>query len=247
LRTRLLQSGFTGEIVADRTGPHHLAPVMFGGESVEIHTRIMPSFWGLPEADMISRARALPDSGSLFTLDTEGMILHALVHTSAHVFSHGLRAAWDVMWLLERFPSIDASLLLKWVKQLAMPRSFWVPARLISKGFVQLPVELMKSVPRDDRQSRLERVADLRMLSAIENAFEINPISKNGFFLMLHDSTFGRARHVASLFRPEERESRRSAAKMLTDADAPENRSLLALQLREGMTHWKQFRSIAKG
>jgi organic radical activating enzyme len=245
LRTKLLQSGFTGASAAERTGPHHLAPVSFSGVSVEIHTSIMPSFWGLPEAEMLGRARSLPDFNSLSTLDTEGMILHALVHTSAHVFSHGLRAAWDVVWLLERFPSVDAALLLKWVKQLEMPRSFWVPANVMSKGFVQLPRELTNHIPRDERQSRLERVADLRMFSAIENAFEINPISKNGFFLLLHDSNFGRARHVAALFRPEERESRRSAAKMLKEAETPGNHSLLRLQLREGMTHWKQFRSLA--
>lgn len=245
LRTRLLRNGFTGDTVAERTGPHHLAPVTFSGVSVEIHTRIMPSFWGLPEAEMLSRARPLPDLDSLSTLDTEGLILHALVHTSAHVFSHGLRAAWDIVWLLERFGSPDAGVLSKWVRQLEMPRSFWVPAHVVSRNFVSLPVELMDDVPRDERQRRLERIADLRMFSAIENAFEINPISKNGFFLMLHDSSFGRVRHVAALFRPEERESRRSAAKMLRESDTLGNHSLLALQLREGMTHWKQFRDLA--
>ena len=218
---------------------------MFSGVSVEIHTSIMPLFWGLPEADMLTRARPLSDLGSLSTLDTEGMLLHALVHSSAHVFSHGLRAAWDLVWLLERFPSIDAARLAEWVQRLAMPRSFWVPADVVSKGFVPLPDEVMSSVPRDDRQRRLERVADLRMFSAIENAYAINPISKNGFFLLLHDSTVGRARHVATLFRPEERESRRSAARMLKDDEALADRSLLALQLREGLTHWKQFRSLA--
>lgn len=245
LRSKLLSSGFVGEASADRTGPHHLAPVSFNGVSVEIHTRIMPSFWGLPEGDMLSRARPLPNLGALSTLDAEGMVLHALVHTSAHIFSHGLRAAWDIVWLQQRFPSIDAAVLLRWVKQLEMPRSFWVPARVVSKSFACLPPELFESVPRDERQRRLERVADLRMFSAIENAFEINPISKNGFFLMLHDSNIGRARHVAALFRPEERESRRSAAKLSHDPEAPRNRSMLALQFREGMTHWKQFRELA--
>jgi organic radical activating enzyme len=245
LRSRLLQSGFTGSSNADRTGPHHLAPVSFSGVSVEIHTSIMPSFWGLPETEMLARTRPLQDLPSLSTLDTEGMILHALVHASAHVFSHGMRAGWDVVWLLERFPSIDASRLASWVKQLEMPRSFWVPANIVSRGFVQLPGDLMKGAANDDRQRRLERVADLRMFSAIENAYELNPISKNGFFLLLHDSNFGRARHVASLLRPEERESRRSAARMLTDDETPGNHSLLALQFREGLTHWKQFRSLA--
>ncbi len=244
LRTKLLESGFTGIANAERTGPHHLAPVTFSGVSVEIHTSIMPAFWGLPETAMLSRARPLADLSSLSTLDTEGMILHALVHTSAHLFSHGLRAAWDIAWLMERFPSIDAERLKQWVMQLEMPRSFWVPAHVISKGFIPLPDELMSGSPTDDRQRRLVRVADLRMFSAIENAFEINPISKNGFFLLLHDSNFGRARHVAALFRPEERESRKSAARMLKDDEALRDHSLLALQLREGLSHWRQFRSL---
>jgi hypothetical protein len=244
LRSRLLKDGFTGDAAAERSGPHHLAPVSFGGVSVEIHTSIMPSFWGLPETEMLARARPLPDLAALSTLDTEGMILHSLVHASAHVFSHGLRAGWDVAWLLERFPSIDATRLAGWVTQLEMPRSFWVPANVISKGVVRLPDDLMKDVPRDDRQRRLERVADIRLFSAIENAYELNPISKNGFFLLMHDSNFGRARHVAALLRPAERESRRSAARMLKKDESIGNHSLLALQVREGLAHLKQFRNL---
>ena len=243
LRTALLQSGFTGVANGPRTGPHHLAPVTFSGVSVEIHTRIMPSFWGLPETEMLSRARPLPDLDAMSTLDTEGAILHALVHSSAHIFSHGMRAAWDVVWLLERFPSLDAERLSRWVNSLAMPRSFFVPAHLVSNGFVPLPAEVMSRLPRDDRQRRLERIADLRMFSVIENAFELNPISKNGFFMLLHDSNIGRARHVAALFRAEERESRRSATKMLRNDEASANHSVMAIQLRQGLTHWKQFRA----
>ena len=244
LRAALLRSGFAGVPDADRTGPHHLAPVTFNGVSVEIHTSIMPSFWGLPEIAMLRRAQPLPHLPSLSTLDTEGMILHALVHSSAHIFSHGLRAAWDIVWLLERFPSIDRMRLARWVRQLAMPRAFWVPGNVISKGIVPLVDDLMLETPRDERQRRLERVADVRMFSAIETAYEINPISKNGFFLMLHDSNVGRARHVASLFRREERESRRSAARMLREDETLGNHSVLALHLREGVAQWKQFQRL---
>ncbi len=244
LRAALLASGFTGTAAAERTGPHHLAPVMFNGVQVEIHTGIMPSFWGLPETAMLRRARPLPHLKSLSTLDPEGMILHALVHSSAHVFSHGLRAGWDVAWLLERFPSIDSMRLARWARQTAMPRAFWVPAHVVSRGLVPLPGELMGGVLRDDRQRRLERVADVRMFSAIENAYEINPISKNGFFLILHDSNVGRVRHVAALFHQDERESRRSAAQRLRQEGTPGNHSVLALHLREGMEHWRQFQRL---
>ncbi|HZK77576.1 MAG TPA: hypothetical protein VFC35_01620, partial [Gemmatimonadaceae bacterium] len=152
--------------------------------------------------------------------------------------------AWDIVWLLERFPSIDRMRLARWVRQLAMPRAFWVPGNVISKGIVPLVDDLMLETPRDERQRRLERVADVRMFSAIETAYEINPISKNGFFLMLHDSNVGRARHVASLFRREERESRRSAARMLREDETLGNHSVLALHLREGVAQWKQFQRL---
>ena len=244
LRQKLLSSGFSGSPNATRTGPHHLAPVSFNRVSVEIHTSIMPSFWGLPEAEMLDRSLPLRNLPSMSTLDAEGMMLHSLVHSTAHLFSHGLRAAWDLVWLLERFPSVDGERLGRWVSHLAMPRSFWVPASVLSRGLVSLPPELLRDVPHDERQRRLERVADVRIFSAAESAFDINPISKNGFFLMLHDSATGKARHVASLFGGAERESRRSAAKYAKARDIGGGHSGLALQVREGMMHWKDFQRV---
>ena len=247
LRNVLLERGFKGERHATRTGPHHLAPVSFNGVPVEIHTRIMPVFWGLPEADMLSHARSIDSLPSLGTLDAEGMLLHALTHSTAHLFSHGIRAAWDATWLMERNPELDASRMLAWIEQLAMPRSFWVPARVLARNIVALPTALMANAPTDDRQRRLEKVAEARIYSAIEGAFDLNPISKNGFFLMLHDSAFGKVRHVASLFGREERESRRTASARAKERDPGSGHSALAIQLREGMTHWRQFqRSVSR-
>ena len=121
-----------------------------------------------------------------------------------------------------------------------MPRAFWVPARVLARGVAALPAELLRAAPHDERQRRLECIADARIYSAVEGAFELNPISKNGFFLMLHDSAYGKARHIASLFGREERESRRTAARGARLRYADGNRSALAVQLREGMTHWRQ-------
>ena len=244
---KLIEMGFAGDPGAGRTGPHHLAPLRLNGVSVELHTSIMPSFWGLPESEMLSHVRSVPGLDALSTLDPEGMIVHALTHTTAHLFSHGMRAAWDIAWLLERNPPLDAARMLRWVSQLAMPRAFWVPARAFGKGVVTLPQELMRHAPNDDRQRKLERVAEVRIYSAIETAYDLNPISKNGFFIMMHDSTYGKARHIASLFGRDERESRRTAAARAKERDPGSGHSALALQLREGMTHWKQFqRSISR-
>jgi hypothetical protein len=240
-RDALLAGGFTGEASAARTGPHHLAPLRLGGVMVEIHTRIMPSFWGMPEEEMLASRLQVDGLPALSTLDLEGMILHALTHSTAHIYSHGMRAAWDAAWLLERSHAIDAPKLLAWVQGLAMPRSFWVPARVIARTLVALPPELMGRAPTDERQRRLEMVAEYRFYSAVEDAYDLNPISKNGFFLLLHDSAYGRVKHVASLFGRDERESRRTAAQRARQRDIAEGRSALAVQLREGMTHWRQF------
>ncbi len=244
LREKLLLSGFTGNSIEPRTGPHHLAPLFFDGIPVEIHTRIMPSFWELPESEMIAQSRELKRFPALSTLDPEGMIVHAMVHSSAHLFSHGLRAAWDAVWLLERFPSIDGKRLVDWAGKLAMPRSFWVPAMVLSRGMASFPDGILRAAPSDERQRRLERVAEVRIFSAVEGAYELNPFSKNGFFLLLHDSPAGKAQHVLSLFGRNERESRQASARHVRTREGAAGRSAFALQMREGIAQWKQFRKL---
>ena len=101
LRRRLLELGFQGDPAARPTSPHHLASVVLQGISVEIHTRIAAPFWGLPEAEMLGRARPLGLAEGFDALDAEGLLLHALVHCSQSCFSHGLRAAWDVLQILQ--------------------------------------------------------------------------------------------------------------------------------------------------
>lgn len=247
LRRRLLSGGFKGELHASRTGPHHLAPLSLNGATLEIHTRIMPAFWGLPEREMLDAAVPLSSMPSLSTLSLEGMMLHALVHSTAHLFSHGMRAAWDCAWLTERYGAPDGERLLGWVRGLAMPRSFWVPARVLAPAFFKLPSNLMANAPADERQRRMEGVAGARLFTAIEGAFELNPISKNAVFLMLHDSYSGRARHIASLFGRDERESRKSAATSARSRAPEGTSSPLAVHLREGVMHWRQFqRSIQR-
>jgi len=248
LRKLLLKRGFAGADEGPRTGPHHLAPVSLQGVQVELHTRIMPRFWGLPETEMVALARPIAGLDSLSTLDPQGMLLHALVHSTAHLFSLGLRAAWDAAWILRTFPNADLSQLHGWVNESRMPRAFWVPAGLIhSQQIVALPTTLMNGVPSDGRQRRLERVARARMFAALETAFELNPFSKNGFFMMLQDSPVGKARHLASLLGHDERESRRASARMLRRVDASGHSSGIGFQLRQGVAQWRAFkRAVAQ-
>ena len=248
LRELLLSRGFAGMHDGPRTGPHHLAPISLQGVQVELHTRIMPRFWGLPEQEMVSLARPVAGLDSLSTLDPQGMLLHALVHSTAHLFSRGLRAAWDAAWILRTFPNADLSMIGGWVNESRMPRAFWVPAGVIhSRDIVALPQSLMDGAPSDERQRRLERVAQARLFAALETAFELNPFSKNGFFMMLQDSPVGRARHLASLLGRDERESRRASARMLRRVDSSGQSSGLGFQLRQGVAQWRAFKRAVAG
>ena len=241
LRKRLLERGWSGSADARRTGPHHLAPVFLHGLSVEIHTRIMPWFWRLPEREMLGRAQPASNYRSLSTLDTEGMMLHALMHCAAHLFGCGLKAAWDVAWLLEREPGLDVDRLRSWADGCAMPAGFYLPAKVIHDSLdVAIPAKLLERVPNEPRFGPLERVARLRLFVAMEGAYELNPFTTHGIFLMMHRSWRGRALHVASLFAPHTRESRASAANSPT-------RRPLAAQIRESAASWKSYRRLASG
>lgn len=241
LRNRLLDTGFAGVIDDSRTGPHHLAPVAWRGVTVEIHSRIMPRAWGLPERALEDSATSLPGLPSLATLDPEGMLLHAIVHSTAHLFSYGIRAGWDASWITDRY-DVSGDRLRSLVHLTAMPRAFWTPARVIDRNIVKLPSEMMRVAPQDERQRRLDRVAEARMFTALETAFELNPLSKNGFFLMLHDGTRGRLRHVVSLFGEEERESRKAAASAALARAPGHAGSAVGVQIREGIAQWRAFR-----
>lgn len=241
LRKRLLESGWTGEVNGRRTGPHHLAPVFFSGLAVEIHTRIMPAFWRLPERDMLHHASPAPGFRSISTLDTEGMVLHALMHCAAHLFGTGLKAAWDVAWLVERSPALDVARLRSWADECAMPAGFYIPAKAIRTALdIPFPSALLAGAPDARRYVALERVIGRRLFIAMEGAYELNPFTTHGMFLMLHNSWRGRALHVASLFGRDERESRVQASAQHHGRAQP-----LTAQIRESREHWRSYRKVA--
>jgi hypothetical protein len=115
--------GFQGVPDARPTSTHHLAPVTRQGIAVEVHTRLVAPYWGLPESEMLARVRPLASLGSIDTLDPEGLLLHAIVHCSQHCFSHGLRAAWDVLAIVRDRPALDWDRLARWVSGMRAPRA----------------------------------------------------------------------------------------------------------------------------
>ena len=239
LRRKLLDIGFGGWPDAPRTAPHHLAPISFQGVTVEIHERIMPSFWGLPEREMLAHARPIDELYPLFTWDPEGLMLHAGMHASAHLFSHGLKTAWDLLWICHRFPELDWDRLAGWVNASRLPRGFWVPVRVLCQELA-IPVsrEFLSWAPVDPRQRNLETIARHRLFSTLEGPFELNPFSKTGVFLLLHDSWIGCVRYLAALTGGKAAEAHRSARQHHPSQAFHQ----MPRQLREALFHWRQYR-----
>jgi hypothetical protein len=238
LRSELLKQGFRGSIDEPRAAPHHLAPVFFQGIPVEIHTKIMPGFWGLPEKEMLSRARPLEET-RLYTLDPEGMMLHAGMHASSHLFSHGLKTAWDLQWLLKHFTDIDWDRLTSLIESARIPRGFWTPIRVLCHQLdIPLPNEFLCRAPGDKRQQELELIASHLLFSTCEGAYELNPFSKNALFLRLHDSWTGRARYLIDLLGGPQAESRRSARNHAPSQSIKQT----PRQFYQALSHWREFR-----
>ena len=202
LRRRLLEVGFRGEPDARPTSPHHLAPILLQGIAVEIHTGVAAPFWGLPDREMLARARPLDAAGELDTLDAEGLFLHAIVHCAQSCFSHGLRAAWDVLAILGMAPELEWDRLGRWVSAMRVPRGFWVPLGVLARELeLPVPAELLSGAPRDRRQRDLEAVAARRLFRVVERTGELDAISRNALLLLLHDSVAARARYLGELGR----------------------------------------------
>ena len=202
LRRRLLDLGFRGAPDARPTSTHHLAPVTLQGILVEIHTRITAPHWGLPETEMLGRARPLASAEGIDTLDPEGLLLHSVVHCAQHCFSHGLRAGWDVLAVLRSCPELDWERLARWVVGMRASRGFWVPAAVLSRELgLPIPPDFLRNVPRDGLERDLETVAGRRLFRVAERVDELDPISRNAVLFLLHDSLGARARYLGAVGR----------------------------------------------
>ena len=244
LRRKLLDQGFEGSPDAPRSGPHHLGEVYYRGIPVEIHTRVMPTYWGLPETAMLEHAQPIKQAGfeQLQTLDGEGMFLHAAVHATAHLFSYGLKTAWDLRWVVETFSSLDWDRIAQWVSRSRIPRAFWVPVRTLCDELpLPVPFDFLSRAPLDQRQRKLELIARHRLFSVHEGSLELNPFSKNGTILLMHDSQLGRLRYLMSLLGKHARESRKRSAQVRSKEGA----TGLLQQLKQAKKHWNQFRRAA--
>jgi hypothetical protein len=244
LRRRLIESGFEGDPIAPRTGPHHLAPVLYRGIPVEIHTRIMPKFWRLPERQMIQARIPAPGLPGLFTLSPEGMIFHEVIHSATHLFAYGVKCALDVMRIQRLFNTIEWDTVAQFAWMSGCPRAFWAPFRSLVnglEGLMPIPDSIMSQAPDDSRQRRIEMLATRRLFTATENPDEMNPFTRNGIFLWMFDGIAPRIRYVAGLFDKETAESRRSAL----SRPGGQNVTQLKQHLRRAAADWRSYRELA--
>jgi hypothetical protein len=245
LRRRLLERGFKGDADDGRSAPHHLAAVSWRGVVVEIHTRIMPACWGLPEPEMLAAARPLPgdDFGALSTLSPEGMVLHCLAHTTTHLFAQGGKAGWDVAFLVRHAESgFDWQTVARWAAASRVPRAFWVPARVIAEELdLPLPADVLARAPADRRQRQLELIARRRLFGPAETAYAMNPFSRTAVCLMLHDGSWRRLGYLAWLFGPEAGEARRTAR----TRSVAQRLSSLPAHFRQALVQYCSFRAAA--
>lgn len=217
-RRHLLSSGFQGKADAPRTGPHHLAPVRCGNSSIEIHTDVMPSFWGLPEKAMADAALPIAGWSHFATLSPADMILHEAVHSTTHLYSYGMKLAYDLFrisrWAAHSSIAVDAGAIALCANVTHCPLAFWAPVIALGKGLPgSIPIvnDLLAHAPTGDKSRRVSIIAFRRLFTATDDADEMNPFTRNGIFLLMHDGLFARLRYVGELTRGDAAESRRTA------------------------------------
>lgn len=187
LRNYLLAHGFQGPSQSRCGASHHLAPIYWKGIPLEIHHRLMPTFWGLPEAEMLNHLVPLElHDARLWTLSPEGELLLTMVHCSKHLYSHGLKAGWALRQLLAS--GCDGQVLARWVARLPYPRSFWIPW-LHFRELLDLDNPDGLIPPTRSWQDRyLWEIASRRLYSRADCVESVNPFLRLGFYALLAPS-----------------------------------------------------------
>ena len=199
LRAQLMDDGFEGRPDAPASSSHHLDPLLYQGVPVEIHTRVMPPFWGLPEREMLATAHPLPDQDALAAMGPEALLLHACAHASGSFFSFGLRTAWDVFVILQTSSDVDWDRLARWANASHAPRGFWTPLRVLAEELdLPIPREFLAHAPDDRGARRVAMIARHRLFRAGESLFDLDVVTKAGLMLLVQDRWMGRARYLGA-------------------------------------------------
>jgi hypothetical protein len=207
----------------------------------------MPKMWALPEREMLRDAQSIPGFAALKTLSPEGMILHSLVHCTAHLFDGGLKAAWEIEWVRERYPQIDWTRVGEWADKSAVPMAFYLPGRVLRTTLgVSLPSVLLARAPFSPRYTALERLVRLRMYSTYHDPQEVNPFTKNGVFLAMQTKWRSTLMQFASLASRESAEARASGYAAIGAKRRASVPQVLVQQLNESLEQAQVFRRFRK-
>lgn len=186
LRKHLLARGWQGQHEDSEGAAHHLACVSWKGIGVEIHHRLMPAFWGLPEAEMLQTAHPLSAFPTLQVMSNEAQLIHSMVHCSKHLLTQGLKSGWDLRWLNRR--GWDPAVVVDFASRLRFPRSFWTPLFHLSEHLgLELPQGL-PSRPQDRRQRWLDQVAARQLYRYDGATHPSNPLLRLGLFGLLAEN-----------------------------------------------------------
>lgn len=250
LHSRLQEIGFSVLEESPATA-HHLSGLYFHGMLLEIHTRIMDPRLGLPEKEMLARARPLnvPGLAEFDVLDAEGLLLHAVMHVTHHRFFYGLKSAWDILWIIDKYPDLDWERLAFWISACRVPLGFHVPLRVLRQeldlalpsGLLEISADIANRGSRSVRQRHLESIARLHLFSDVSN-YPGNPFIGSAIWLLLYESWFHRAGEIGKLIRFMYSGTVRRW-KTRHEASAPLRPTRVA-QLRRALLQWRQVRSI---
>ena len=241
VRRSLLEAGFQDMAEAYRIRRSSQRPVLLGDVAIVFHDRIMPSWWNLPEEDMLSRSMPIEGAyADVFSaLDFEGRMLHAGMQSASHLFSCGLRTAWDLRWILTQSPSLDWDRLAHWIEVSRVPRGCWTAVGVLAEALeLPIPKEVLRRCPADTRQKKLNTIARHLLFTAYDQPQDVNPFSKVGVLLLLQDSWASRIGYLAALTRPETVDVHTEA----NGRSASQGPTKLLPQIREAWLNWRGYR-----
>jgi hypothetical protein len=151
------------------------------------------------------------------------MILHEALHCTSHLWSFGLKLAWDVSRIQRLAAQTgapeSAAAAITWARLPSLadstrsPLSFWAPVLALHENLpstVQpFPEALICGAQSSRFTHRATSLAQSRMFSATEDAAALNPFTRNAIFLSLFQGQ--RVHYLRELLTGSAAESRRSA------------------------------------
>ena len=221
-------------------GRHQLPGLVKGAVSIEIHQTLLPAFCGAPQRAMLRGARAVEDAElhGLRVLAPEAFLLHSALHCSKHLWTHGLKVAYDCAWIIERFPDLNW----KWLERLAartgMKRGFWAPLAPLARELeLPIPARFLARAPHDGRQKKLERIARRHLFEATRAEWEDNPWICHALYALQSDSWPHRARHLLDLLFG----TYAVALRQQRVGQDPAHRRTRWTKLRHALASWRQL------